>query len=34
VLKASSTDRYYRTQPYWQDSDIDVERPQLRRVAP
>ena len=34
VLKASSTDRYYRTQPYWQDSDIDSERPQLRRVAP
>ena len=34
VLKASSTDRYYRTQPYWQGSDIDAERPQLRRVAP
>lgn len=34
VLKASSTDRYYRTRPYWEESGPDAGRPQLTPVAP
>jgi ElaB/YqjD/DUF883 family membrane-anchored ribosome-binding protein len=34
VLKASSTDRYYRTRPSWQESDAEAGRPQLAPVAP
>ena len=34
VLKASSTDRYYRTRPAWQERDAEAGRPQLAPVVP